>query len=424
LNINEGYHAISFGEVANAVHAVAWWIEENVGKLDEVDKVGKETLVYMGPNDIRYVVLCLGSLMCGYKMLFPSPRYGAQALVKLIESVDAKVMLMPEACVPVVDEVLERREMKALRVPTVDWLLTKETSRYPYTKNFEDCKHEPFVCLHTSGTTGFPKPVIWTHDWVNSAVQTMYLDAPEGYEIQEQPLYGTRDCKTMRAFFQFPPFHSSGMYGMIFMPLQHGLVPVYSPLFTTPAEGVQGALAALDVLAAQDAGDEDIVVDTILIGPPCAEYLGKHPEAVDALSKRAIQIGWGGGSVSRAATDAVAAKMKVINLMASTEQGSWPSVRRVGVPSKEESAGYITPHPALNLRFDPVSESTDGTVLYEAVMMRNDGKSWGGYIQPTFRLYTEANENERAIYTLNIPGTLTYGYTTAVLTTCLFFSTA
>jgi len=147
LNINEGYHAISFGEVANAVHAVAWWIEENVGKLDEVDKVGKETLVYMGPNDIRYVVLCLGSLMCGYKMLFPSPRYGAQALVKLIESVDAKVMLMPEACVPVVDEVLERREMKALRVPTVDWLLTKETSRYPYTKNFEDCKHEPFVCL-------------------------------------------------------------------------------------------------------------------------------------------------------------------------------------------------------------------------------------------------------------------------------------
>ena len=81
------------------------------------------------------------------QMIFPSPRYGAQALVKLIESVDAKVMLMPETCVPVVGEVLEKRGMKALRVPTVDGLLAKETERYPYTKTFEDCKHKPFVCL-------------------------------------------------------------------------------------------------------------------------------------------------------------------------------------------------------------------------------------------------------------------------------------
>lgn len=80
-------------------------------------------------------------------MLFPSPRYGTQALVKLIESVDAKVMLIPEFKVPVVDEVLERKQMKALGIPTVEWLLSKVTERYPYTKGFEECKHEPFICL-------------------------------------------------------------------------------------------------------------------------------------------------------------------------------------------------------------------------------------------------------------------------------------
>lgn len=68
LNINEGYRPITFAEVANAVHAVAWWIEQNMGKLEDVDKVRKETLVYIGPNDIRYAVLCLGSVMCGYKV--------------------------------------------------------------------------------------------------------------------------------------------------------------------------------------------------------------------------------------------------------------------------------------------------------------------------------------------------------------------
>lgn len=196
----------------------------------------------------------------------------------------------------------------------------------------------------------------------------------------------------MRAFFQFPPFHASGIFGMLFLPLQLGVVPVYSPLFTTPAEGVQVALAALDVLAARDAENEQMVVDTIMIGPPCAEYLGKHPEDVYALSKRASQIGWGGGSVSRAATNAVAATMKVMNLMASTEQGMWPSVLPIGARPKDGSAGYTTPHPALSLHFDPVSECTDGTVLYEAVMTRNDGVNWNGYIQPMFKFYTEAKE--------------------------------
>ncbi|CAA9961776.1 hypothetical protein PTMSG1_05153 [Pyrenophora teres f. maculata] len=372
LNINEGYRVITFAEVANAVHAIAWWIEQNVGRLEDVDKIG--------------------SVMCGYKMLFPSPRYGAQALVKLIESVDARVMLIPESNVPVVDAVLEIREMKALRLPAVDWLLSNVTERYPYTKEFEQCKHEPFVCLHTSGTTGFPKPIIWTHDWANSSVQTIYLDPPPGYEIQEHPLYGLGGSKKMRSFFQFPPFHASGMFGMLFLPLQLGVVPVYSPLFTTPAEGVQSALAALGVLAARDAENEYMVVDTIMMGPPCVEHLGKHPEDIYALSKRASQIGWGGGSVSQAATNAVAATMKVMNLMASTEQGMWPSVLPIGARPQDDSAGYTTPHPALNLRFDPISKSTDGTVLYEAVITRNDGVEWNGYIQPIFKFYTEAKE--------------------------------
>ena len=69
--IEDGYRKIAFAEVANAVHAIAWWIEENVGKLREEEKIGEKTLVYMGPNDIRYAVLCLGSVIAGYKVGFP-----------------------------------------------------------------------------------------------------------------------------------------------------------------------------------------------------------------------------------------------------------------------------------------------------------------------------------------------------------------
>lgn len=63
----DGNRKITFKEVANAVHAIAWWIEKNVGKPAKDD--GSETMVYMGPNDLRYGILVLGSVMVGYKVL-------------------------------------------------------------------------------------------------------------------------------------------------------------------------------------------------------------------------------------------------------------------------------------------------------------------------------------------------------------------
>lgn len=66
----DGYRKITYKDVANAVHAVAWWIDQNVGKPAK-DR-GVETMVYMGPNDLRYGILVLSSVMVGYKVFNPS----------------------------------------------------------------------------------------------------------------------------------------------------------------------------------------------------------------------------------------------------------------------------------------------------------------------------------------------------------------
>ena len=34
---------------------------------------------------------------------------------------------------------------------------------YLYEKTFEEAAHDPIVIVHTSGTTGMPKPILWTH---------------------------------------------------------------------------------------------------------------------------------------------------------------------------------------------------------------------------------------------------------------------
>jgi hypothetical protein len=77
-DISEGYREFTYLDVANAVNTLAWWIDEDVGKLEEGKKNGKATLVYIGPSDIRYAVLCLASIVTGYKvsrvLLFKTPR--------------------------------------------------------------------------------------------------------------------------------------------------------------------------------------------------------------------------------------------------------------------------------------------------------------------------------------------------------------
>ena len=190
--------------------------------------------------------------------------------------------------------------------------------------------------------------------------------------------------------FLFPPFHASGMIGMILFPLQLGVTPIYPPIWMTPAAGVDSALAALDIVAARDGG---VGVDCQTLVPPCVEYLSKSPEVLQRLGQRTQQIGWGGGSVSSHASEFVASQVSVLNVMASTELGVWPSIRRKDANSLQSAYWeYTTLHPALNICFDPVSASTDGITLYEAVMHRNDGKEHSGYVQPIFSIFTDAKE--------------------------------
>jgi acyl-coenzyme A synthetase/AMP-(fatty) acid ligase len=57
-----GFRKITYGDLANAVNGVAWWLEKLLGKGRNF-----ETLAYVGPNDMRYNVMVLGAVKAGYK---------------------------------------------------------------------------------------------------------------------------------------------------------------------------------------------------------------------------------------------------------------------------------------------------------------------------------------------------------------------
>ena len=82
-------------------------------------------------------------------------------------------------------------------------LLHQDHPHYHFDKTFEQARSEPLVVLHTSGTTGLPKPIIWTHDWAASFARERQLSPPPGFKSSDALLLGNRLLSLMA------PFHVS-----------------------------------------------------------------------------------------------------------------------------------------------------------------------------------------------------------------------
>lgn len=63
---SDGFRDISYVEFANAVNRCAQWLEQSFGTSES-----EETIVYLGPSDLRYHVLALAAVKTGYVVGLP-----------------------------------------------------------------------------------------------------------------------------------------------------------------------------------------------------------------------------------------------------------------------------------------------------------------------------------------------------------------
>ena len=62
-NPADGFKDISSKTFANAVNRAAFWLVGALGKSESF-----ETLGYQGPGDLRYFILFIAAIKCGYKV--------------------------------------------------------------------------------------------------------------------------------------------------------------------------------------------------------------------------------------------------------------------------------------------------------------------------------------------------------------------
>ena len=294
-------------------------------------------------------------------MLFLSPKNSDAGHLNVLEKSDSHIFLTAENMK--FDHVLSQREMKTATVPELQALLDNAPAPvYPYTKTFEQARKDPCLVLHTTGSTGLPKPITWKLEILSTYEAWRTVPPVDGY-ISTTEVYQ----ESKRAYNCMPLFHTSGLNTGITMSLLLGVTTVYGSAGVTPHAAY---VDEMHQLAGIDAS----------IGPPAIyEELIQDPASLERLHSFRYILVCGGmfllvslhfkvtyllliAPISQRAGDIMSEQTRVISNFGATETACLP---RLAPAIKDWQYYYWHPtHSGIELR-----DHKDG--LYELFLVRD-----------------------------------------------------
>ncbi|KAF2122675.1 hypothetical protein BDV96DRAFT_608614 [Lophiotrema nucula] len=293
--IADGFRDVGFRTFANAINKTAHFIHQEIGRSSMF-----ETVMYMGYPDVRHYIVLVALMKTGHKVLFSSHRNSVAGHADLIRKTDCTV-LMHTAGFPA-NGILEKCRMETLCMPELDYLLDDAICEpYPYTRTWEEAQKHPCLVLHSSGSTGLPKPIVWTHSMFGM------MDA----QNKVPPLDG-RLCvrgafaNDVRRFYStLPIYHAGGLAAGIARFCFNKNTVVIGPPETVTAEIVDQVLQFGDVDAAH-------------FLPETLEQIAHHPNILAKLG-RLTHVMYGGGPLAEQVGKTIARHVLLLNGIGSTE---------------------------------------------------------------------------------------------------------
>lgn len=276
-NPRDGWKSVSWAQVANAVNYVAHMLIEQAGTPTPGTF---PTIAYIGLEDPRYVLFIMGAIKAGYKALFISPRNSVEAQVNLFDKTDCNLLYHDQTLASIVRPwVAGRPGMKSIALPPWEAWVTTPVAPFPYTKTFAEAEWDPFVVLHTSGSTGLPKPVIIPQGKL--ALNDLHRYVPE-YEgnLPWLPTWGKFD--NPQYLCTCPLFHTAGIMPTVLSGFYYN-TPV---IFRDPSVPLTGDNV---VEWLQNSGATYTVLP-----PAILEQMSRSQVALDEMKKLQV-VAFGGG---------------------------------------------------------------------------------------------------------------------------------
>ncbi|KAF2683122.1 acetyl-CoA synthetase-like protein [Lentithecium fluviatile CBS 122367] len=303
-NISDGFRDVTFSDISSATNYVASWIDRTLGRSSEFG-----TIAYMGLGDLRYVVVFLAAVKCGYKVLLPSLRNSPWINASLLEQTQCSHLLYaPEVEALITPLLGNQSNIRIHPVQPLETLIQPETPHYPYEKSYEEAKWDPILILHSSGSTGPPRPIQMNHGTFAVGDNDRNLPTVPGRVNQNWSLWVFPQKEYF--FSPFPAFHLAGFSSMVMLPIYY---PNATLVLSPPTRPPTGHLAS-EIM-------DHFRLKSIFCPPIIAEQLVQEPGGLDICASLNFLL-YAGGPLSQNAGDALSKVTDVCQFYGQAETGA------------------------------------------------------------------------------------------------------
>ncbi|EFZ01783.1 AMP-binding enzyme [Metarhizium robertsii] len=349
----DGWEVVTFKQLANAVNFVG---HELVRGLADHGNQSEDfpTVAYIGPGDIRYVVFMLACIRARHKAFFPSPRNSLEGQISLLKATNCSTIYFAEGYSETILPWLERHPMRIVQAAAPQVWLESETVPLPYHRSYEDGRWDPQVVLHTSGSTGIPKPVV-----VRQGSFAVFDGLRNGPEFHGTLSSLVHLCMAEKIFAPVPQFHAAGVALAINAGIFYGSALVYG----VPDRPLSADLATRSLVHSG--------ADAAFLPPSILEEMSRTEAGISALASLDI-VAFGGGNLAPAVGDMLVESGVVLsNLIAATECLPYT----IHFQSNLKLWQYFIIHEKdMGAEFRPVEWNPEA---YEMVLCNDDAKNPG-----------------------------------------------
>ncbi|KAL6699266.1 hypothetical protein J3F84DRAFT_247292 [Trichoderma pleuroticola] len=301
-NLEDGYRPITFRDVSNAVnHLAGELLRQAEGNISQRDCF--PTVAYIGPSDVRYIIVMLACIKAHHKALFISPRNSLEAQISLFKATECTRIMYDASMQSTIELWLQSYPMPATAAPDWSVWIQSTAPNVPYNTPFEEARWHPMVVAHTSGSTGIPKPVI-----VRQGSLAIVDGLREDSSLDGYPsIWNYWGANSSKIFSPMPSFHMAGVACIVIFGIYHG-VPI---VLGVPNRPLSADLVA-ECLAHSKA-------DFAVLPPSIIEDMSVNDEHVGLLAKLK-GTAFGGGNLAPLVGDELVRRgVKLVNIISSTE---------------------------------------------------------------------------------------------------------
>ena len=280
------------------------------------------------------------------QVFLPSPRNPASTNLALLQQTNSTKLVYAPELQAMIHNLTDLQE--GITCAAVDPLKTMLQSHGPsfhFCPSFEEAIHQPILVLHSSGSTGLPKPVTMTHGSFAAIDNDRNFPVVSGRKNNDLTIWDFEGSPG-RLYEPFPPFHLAGFFNKIMVPVFTHAIPIFGPPLRPPS----GALTA-EILQRQS-------VRGCLLPPSVAEQLLSHAQGLELFEQLDLFC-FAGGPLSDHVGDLISKKTNVCQFYGSTEVGQ---IRQL-VPRPEDWS-YMEFHPDAKLSLQPFDDNVFELVLY------------------------------------------------------------